>query len=183
MTIDTSTQPPTTSTNKKQERVLSEWEQIDRSRNTTRLEGTAIEVFVEMKLKDDLRYNILTNDFELKGKVFNIKVCQSEIYENYNVDCSKVRLTDVITKWCLRNKFNPIREYLLITSENVDPLDSISNLATRYFGNDDPLDNALLRKWLLATVARGLYPGIKFDGALILTGVKDAGKTSFFFYS
>ncbi len=35
-------------------------------------------------------------------------------------------------------------------------------------------------KWLLATAARGLYPGTKFDGALILTGVKDAGKTSFF---
>ena len=180
MTVNAFTQPATTSTRKKQERILSEWEQIDRSRNTTRLEGTAIEVFVEQELKGDLRYNILTNDFELKGKEFNIKICQSEIYEHYNVDCSKVRLTDVITKWCLRNKFNPIREYLLSTSENVDPLDSISNLATRYFGNDDPLDNVLLMKWLLATAARGLYPGTKFDGALILTGVKDAGKTSFF---
>ncbi|MEM7554345.1 MAG: VapE domain-containing protein [Cyanobacteria bacterium P01_A01_bin.84] len=180
MTVDNQAQSTTTSTKKKRERVLSEWELIDRSRNTTRLEGTVIEVFVEQELKDDLRYNILTNDFELKGKVFNIKLCQSEIYEHYNVDCSKIRLTDVITKWCLRNKFNPIREYLLSTSENVDPLDSISNLATRYFGNDDPLDNALIMKWLLATAARGLYPGTKFDGALILTGIKDAGKTSFF---
>ena len=180
MTLNTSTQSASTSPKKKQERILSKWEQIDRSKNTTRLEGTAIEVFVEQELKDDLRYNILTNDFELKGKQFNIKVCQSEIYEHYNVDCSKVRLTDVITKWCLRNKFNPIREYLLSTSKNVDPLNSISNLATRYFGNDDPLDNALLMKWLLATAARGLYPGTKFDGALILTGIKDAGKTSFF---
>ena len=168
------------SSQQKRERYLSEWEQIDRSRNTTRLEGTAVEVFVEEELKDDLRYNILTNDFELKGKDFNIKVCQSEIYEHYNVDCSKIRLTDAITKWCLRNKFNPIREYLLRNAENVTPLDDISNLATRYFDNDDPLDNVLLMKWLLATVARGLYPGVKFDGALILTGIKDAGKTSFF---
>lgn len=68
----------------KQKRILSEWEEIDRSRNTTRLEGTAVEVFVE----EELRYNILTNEFELKGKDFNIKVCQSEIYEHYNVDCS-----------------------------------------------------------------------------------------------
>ena len=180
MTLDNQAQSTTTSTKKRQERVLSEWELIDRSRNTTRLEGTAIEVFVEQELKDDLRYNILTNDFELKGKQFNIKVCQSEIYEHYNVDCSKIRLTDVITKWCLRNKFNPIREYLLNNSKNVAPLDDISTLATRYFGNDDPLDNVLLMKWLLATAARGLYPGTKFDGALILTGVKDAGKTSFF---
>ena len=164
----------------RQKRPLSEWEQIDLSRNTTRLEGTAIEVFVEQELKDDLRYNILTNDFELKGKDFNIKVCQSEIYEHYNVDCSKIRLTDAITKWCLRNKFNPIREYLLRNSEEVAPLEDISNLAARYFGNEEPLDNILLMKWLLATVARGLYPGVKFDGVLILTGVKDAGKTSFF---
>ena len=164
----------------RQESYLSEWEQIDRRKNTTRLESTAVEVFVEEELKDDLRYNILTNDFELKGKDFNIKVCQSEIYEYYNVDCSKDRLTNAITKWCLRNKFNPIREYLLRNSENEIPLADISNLATRYFGNDDPLDNLLLMKWLLATVARGLYPGVKFDGALILTGLKDAGKTSFF---
>ena len=83
---------------KRQERILSEWELIDRSKNTTRLEGTAVEVFVEQELRDDLRYNILTNDFELKGKVFNIKLCQSEIYEHYNVDCSKNRLTDVISR-------------------------------------------------------------------------------------
>ncbi len=140
--------------------------------NTIRQDNKDRDVFFHISVIED--------DFELKGKVFNIKLCQSEIYEHYNVDCSKIRLTDVITKWCLRNKFNPIREYLLSTSENVDPLDSISNLATRYFGNDDPLDNALLMKWLLATAARGLYPGTKFDGALILTGIKDAGKTSFF---
>lgn len=179
MTVDNQAQT-VTKTRKKQERVLSKWELTDRSRNTTKLEGTAIEVFVEEELKNQLRYNILTNDFELKGNVFNIKLCQSEIYEHYNVDCSKNRLTDVMTKWCLRNKFNPIREYLLNNSEKVTPLHDISNLATRYFDNDDPLDNALLMKWLLATAARGLFPGTKFDGVLILTGIKDAGKTSFF---
>ena len=179
MTLDTLEQSSNTRQSKKK-RDLSKWEKIDLSNNTTKLGGTAVEVFVEEELKEHLRYNILTNEFELNGKPFNINICQSEIYELYNVDCSKPRLTDAITKWCLRNEFNPIKDYLVTNAAKVKPLNNISNLASRYFGNEEPLDNALLMKWLLATAIRGLYPGTKFDGALILTGVKDAGKTSFF---
>ena len=78
MTFDTLEQSSNTRQSKKK-RDLSKWEKIDLSNNTTKLGGTAVEVFVEEELKEHLRYNILTNEFELNGKPFNINICQSEI--------------------------------------------------------------------------------------------------------
>ena len=159
---------------------LSKWEQLVKDKKIIYLQGPAIEEFVQHELKDKLRYNILNNQLELNERPFKLEEIVSEVYEQYNVDCTKTRLKDAVTKWCLRNEYNPVRNYLLNNFKTVEPLSDISNLATRYFGNEDPLDNILLMKWLLATASRGLHPGVKFDGSLILSGVKNAGKTSFF---
>ena len=168
------------SSKKEKEQTTSIWEQRVKDKNIISLEGPSVEEYVQGFLKDKLRYNLFTNKLEIEGQEFEIEEIVSEVYERYSINCVKTRLKDAVTKWCRRTQYNPVRDYLISNYENVEPLEDISNLATRYFGNEDVLDNALLMKWLLATASRGIYPGVKFDGALILTGVKNAGKTSFF---
>ncbi len=57
---------------------------------------------------------------------------------------------------------------------------SIDNLAERYLGNKDELANILLKKALIAAVARALNPGCKADAILILYSAQQGiGKSSF----
>lgn len=76
--------------------------------------------------------------------------------------------------------FHPAREYF----ENLPEWDRVSrveSLLIDYFGaEDNSYTKAVMRKTLIAAVARTYHPGTKFDSALILVGTQGIGKSTFF---
>lgn len=77
-------------------------------------------------------------------------------------------------------EFHPVAEYLRgLTWDGTPRIDS---LALRVLGipAEETLSHKLIRKWLIATVARALRPGCKVDIVLILIGKQGALKSSFF---
>jgi predicted P-loop ATPase len=67
----------------------------------------------------------------------------------------------------------------LTVSKSITPL-SLENLATRYFGTNNPIYDIFLKRTLIAAVARAYEPGCKHDTTLVLQGKQGAGKSSFF---
>lgn len=76
--------------------------------------------------------------------------------------------------------FHPAREYFNNLPE-WDQVPRVENLLIDYFGaEDNSYTKAVMRKTLIAAVARTYHPGVKFDSALILVGTQGIGKSTFF---
>lgn len=75
--------------------------------------------------------------------------------------------------------FHPLKNYL--ESLEWDGVKRVDTLLIDYFGADDtPYVRAVIRKTLVAAVARIYKPGTKFDSILVLNGPQGVGKSTFF---
>lgn len=82
---------------------------------------------------------------------------------------------DLISKERMRH---PVREYL--DSLEWDGIERLDTLLIDYFGaEDNAYTRAVIRKALIAAVARVMEPGIKFDTMPILIGPQGIGKSTF----
>ena len=144
--------------------------------------------FVEQILEPRLQYNLLTQDVELDGKslrrhqneTLNVEnrilvVCEKEYQVKFQKEKQyRNHLLDALS----RNCYHPVEKYLrgLDLTNQI----SIDNLAERYLGNKDELANLLIKKTLIAAVARVLNPGCDFHAILILYSPQQGiGKSSF----
>lgn len=84
------------------------------------------------------------------------------------------------TKTVEDRHFHPAREYFEKLPE-WDRVPRVESLLIDYFGaEDNSYTKAVMRKTLIAAVARTYHPGVKFDSALILVGTQGIGKSTFF---
>lgn len=75
--------------------------------------------------------------------------------------------------------FHPVQEYLRELAW--DGQARIARVVTEVLGAEPtPLNERLLRRWMISAVARAMGPGCKADAALILVGKTGTGKSSFF---
>lgn len=96
-----------------------------------------------------------------------------ETFSNRNHDVA-------FTKTVEDRHFHPAREYFDSLPE-WDRVPRVESLLIDYFGvEDSSYTRAVMRKTLIAAVARTYHPGVKFDSALILVGVQGIGKSTFF---
>ena len=85
-------------------------------------------------------------------------------------------IDDALQEVTQDNKFHPVRDYL--HSVKWDGECRIDELFIKYLGAEDtPYVRAATRKWLCGAVARVMYPGIKFDTAIVLYGSQGLGKS------
>ena len=93
---------------------------------------------------------------------------------------SQQKLKSALLTAASERAFHPIREYL----ESLPPWDGTSRLDTLlidYLGAEDrPYTRAVIRKALIAAVARVYRPGEKFDYILVLSGPQGVGKSTLF---
>lgn len=74
--------------------------------------------------------------------------------------------------------YHPIKEYF--SGLAWDGTERVDTLLIDYFGAEDtPYTRAVIRKTLVAAVARIYEPGIKFDSILVLNGPQGMGKSFF----
>ena len=72
--------------------------------------------------------------------------------------------------------YHPVREYLLKQKWDGNP--RVDDLLSRYLGAEDTeLNRAIIRKTLVAAVARVMHPGIKYDSMMVLVGGQGIGKS------
>ena len=80
-----------------------------------------------------------------------------------------------------QNSYSPVSEYLKAVREQYgDSTEILSGCAQRHLGTSDPMHELLLKRFLIAAVARALNPGCKHDCALILQGPQGYFKSTFF---
>lgn len=84
------------------------------------------------------------------------------------------------TKTVEDRHFHPARDYF-DSLPKWDEIPRVETLLIDYFGaEDNSYTRAVMRKTLIAAVARTYHPGTKFDSALILVGTQGIGKSTFF---
>lgn len=88
------------------------------------------------------------------------------------------KIYDSVSMVMRENGYHPIREYLEGCAW--DQVERIDTLLVDYFGaEDNGYTRAVMRKCLVAAVARVMEPGVKFDNVLVLVGPQGAGKSTF----
>jgi predicted P-loop ATPase len=93
---------------------------------------------------------------------------------------SPAKIKDALLTAASERVFHPIKDYLegLPVWDGTERLDS---LLIDYLGaEDNPYTRAVMRKTLVAAVARVYEPGTKFDYILVLNGPQGIGKSTFF---
>lgn len=134
--------------------------------------------------EERLRFNTLQSRVELDGKPINQNYLHIEIGYEFGIDVSATNACAIVEAIAKDNSYSPVVEYLnrvATKHENAD-ITIIENLATRYFGTNDPLHNTYLKRTLIAAVARAMQPGCKHDCACVLVGTQGHLKSTFWRY-
>jgi predicted P-loop ATPase len=117
-----------------------------------------------------LRLNEMTQQVEMDGKANNIDVEKAyfRMAEELHLDIDKQKASDLVMLCAQKNTYSPVRDYLNSVA-GIEPI-NLESLAERYFGTDNPLHAVLLKRTLIAAVARVFKPGCKVDTLCILQG-------------
>jgi len=106
----------------------------------------------------------------------SLKVYLSRKYGVY----SPTKTKDAVLAVATERAYHPIKDYLDALPE-WDGVGRVDKLLIDYFGaEDNSYSKAVIRKTMVAAVARIYKPGTKFDSVLILNGPQGIGKSTFF---
>jgi predicted P-loop ATPase len=102
-----------------------------------------------------------------------------EFLETYYINAPRNKYEDAISLVFKNNSFHPVKDYF--NSLVWDGENRIEALLIDYFGAEDTeYTRFVMKKWLVAGVARIYNPGTKFDYVPILSGPGGIGKSTFF---
>ncbi len=136
----------------------------------------------ETVLGKRIRLNTLTNELELDGRPCDVSELRLIIAKRHNIETSLQDLEAIASAIGRANQYNPVMDYLDgVAATQADP-QILEGLASRYFGSDDPIHQVMVKKFLIAAVARIYRPGVKVDNVLFLSGPQGYRKSTFFRY-
>ncbi len=93
---------------------------------------------------------------------------------------SPTKLKEALIAVAAERSYHPVKEYLNALPD-WDGTERLETLLIDYLGaEDNEYSRAVIRKTLVAAVARIYEPGTKFDSVLILNGPQGIGKSTFF---
>lgn len=93
---------------------------------------------------------------------------------------SPTKLKEALIAVAAERSYHPIKEYLN-SLQAWDGVERLDNLLINYLGaENNEYSKAVIRKTIVAAVARIYEPGTKFDSVLILNGPQGIGKSTFF---
>lgn len=139
-----------------------------------------------LKLKIDLfelfgerlKFNEMTREIELDNRPINLDLAKDFVATNLEYDAPTENCIIALTAIALKFKYHPVKDYLDSLRGKPVELNSITNFPEKYWGNNDPLENQLFFRKLLAAVGRVLNPGLKDDSLLVLQGRQGCGKST-----
>ncbi len=128
-----------------------------------------------------IRWNILKKQVELDGARLPLDRIKTRIARDIHIDISREDAKEIVLELANENPYNPVVEYLNAVAQkyptcNTEILDTITS---KYLGTTDPLHAVLMRRTLIAAVARAYNPGCKHDNITILQGDQGWLKSTF----
>jgi predicted P-loop ATPase len=132
---------------------------------------------IETQWGERLRFNEMTQQVEMDGETCKLDRVYIRVARELDTDIDKEKASDLVIATAERNTYSPVRDYLTSVAD-VEPI-NLENLALRYFGTDNPLHATLLKRTLIAAVARVFEPGCKVDTLCILQGDQGFLKSTF----
>jgi predicted P-loop ATPase/ribosomal protein L37AE/L43A len=138
---------------------------------------------IRSKFGDRLRYNTLLNQVEMDGEHFDPPTAKIQfvIHHQLNLKSGREDIADITAMLAKERSYSPVVEYLdRVHQEHGGDTSVLDGIAERYFGASEPIHQIVLRRFLIAAVARAYEPGCQCDTALILQGKQGYGKSSFF---
>jgi predicted P-loop ATPase len=128
-----------------------------------------------------LRWNTLKKQVELDGKRLPLDRIKIKIAREIHIDISREDAREIVLELAHENSYSPVVEYLkrvaLLHPTAVPKI--LDEMASKYFGTTDPLHAALMRRTMIAAVARAFDPGCKHDNITILQGDQGLLKSTF----
>ena len=138
---------------------------------------------LEQALGQDLKWNCLTlePEFESKLLIENIQNYFHIFLNQKGWTIGKADAQDALIFTAKKNSYNPVWEWLegIKNDSNIYPV-NIDSVATDFLGTNDPLDDKMLKAFLIGAVSRAAERGCKFDNMLVLKGPQGIFKSSFF---
>lgn len=177
----------------KEEFTEDNWQEqleIDRKGNVKDTLDNIVLILQHDKLLESIAFNRHRDGIDSRGELpwkqlkdgWNdsdnamLKVYLNKIYGIY----SPTKTRDAVLAVAAGRSYHPIMEYL-DTLPKWDGVQRVDSLLADYFGADkSTYTGAIIRKTLVAAVARIYKPGTKFDSVLILNGPQGIGKSTFF---
>ncbi|MFA9398380.1 MAG: VapE domain-containing protein [Clostridiaceae bacterium] len=138
----------------------------------------------------DIAYNQMTHLIDVKGNLSwkqvksgwnDADLAHLKMYfDRHYAIWSPMKIKDALLTAASERAFHPIRDYLNALPV-WDGVERVDKLLIDYLGaEDNSYTRAVMRKTLVAAVARIYEPGIKFDYILVLNGPQGIGKSTFF---
>lgn len=149
---------------------------------------------IDENLKDLFHYNEFNGSFEYakdfvwpehtrvmnKGKRIeeeDVVFLQYYLAHNKRFEIGIDKIKNALIEIADRKSYHPVKEYL--DELSWDGEERLNKWLINGCGVEDTIYTQQVgRKWLIATVARIYYPGIKFDYVLVLEGKENIGKSS-----
>jgi predicted P-loop ATPase len=134
---------------------------------------------IEAHWGERLRLNEMTQQIELNGRAgeLNVERAYARLARELSLDIPKQVASDFVAEIAEKYSYSPVRDYLNSLT-GIEPI-KLETLAERYFGTNDPLHAILLKRTLIAAVARVFQPGCKVDTLCILQGGQGTLKSTF----
>lgn len=116
---------------------------------------------------------VLTDEHEVALRVWLAK-------QKWKVDFLEVHTKTAIESLAYENRHNPVVEMLDAAEADWDRVPRLDRLAVDILhAEDNELHRAIMRKTLIAMVARARTPGCKYDNITVLVGPQDLAKSLF----
>jgi hypothetical protein len=105
-----------------------------------------------------------------------LRVCLSD---TYGLDFTEKHTRDAVVTLCEENRFDPVCDMLAEAQASWDGKPRLDRMAVDYFNAENtPLNRQMVRKTMIAAVARARQPGIKFDTILTMESPEGFNKSS-----
>lgn len=127
---------------------------------------------------ETVRLNLMSDLVEVGGVPLDLDMVRRFTMHKFGYT---LNTEDAIQCWLgagQENPYHPVVEYLRGLPASTPTLDLLS-LSSKLLGNDSPLAAVMLKKKLIAAVARVMQPGCQDDAMFVLSGAQGLGKTRF----
>jgi predicted P-loop ATPase len=137
---------------------------------------------------DQLRLNersqeieVFSEELGIQGQRFELDYLDVDLAEYFGIgiEGTKTVIEGIVRRIADENSYEPVRDYLDKCAQEFNGTSILDNLAETLFGTSAPIHQTMLKKTLIAAVARTYQPGCKCDTATVLYSPKQGiGKST-----